>query len=246
VINRKTILKTLPRERLVEIARALGQWVLAQSSHELIDVILQTRTTSAQLLGMLSRAELKALCTTTGRSPKGREKQVIIDRLLGRHERASTAEGTGGSQPSMASQEFPEPRPAWSRPDDREFRGTVEGFGLLSDGTRFGILQLLADGPRNVTALCEALDLKQPTVSHHLGLLRAGGLVRSTRDGKSVVYASDQEAILALSRALARLRRIPGAAGAGGNRSATPVDRKDAQGNEGCAEGGERLGLPQV
>jgi DNA-binding transcriptional ArsR family regulator len=46
-------------------------------------------------------------------------------------------------------------------------------------------------GQKNVTALCDGLGLKQPTVSHHLGLLRMGRLVVGTRKGKSVVYVTD-------------------------------------------------------
>ena len=38
----------------------------------------------------------------------------------------------------------------------------ARGFSLLSDPTRLGILSLLAKGPKNVTALCKALGLKQP------------------------------------------------------------------------------------
>ncbi|HWP41205.1 MAG TPA: metalloregulator ArsR/SmtB family transcription factor, partial [Tepidisphaeraceae bacterium] len=45
-------------------------------------------------------------------------------------------------------------------------------FRLLSDKTRLNILMLLAGGEQNVTSLCERLKLPQPTVSHHLGLLR--------------------------------------------------------------------------
>lgn len=61
-------------------------------------------------------------------------------------------------------------------------------FRLLSDKTRLTIVLLLAQGERNVTSLCEALNLPQPTVSHHLGLLRTNRLVASRRDGKQVFY----------------------------------------------------------
>ena len=50
------------------------------------------------------------------------------------------------------------------------FRDQAQGFGLLSDPTRLGILSQLAKGPKNVTALCKTLGLKQPTVTYHLGL----------------------------------------------------------------------------
>ena len=61
-------------------------------------------------------------------------------------------------------------------------------FRLLSDKTRLSLLLLLSGGERNVTSLCEALRLPQPTVSHHLGLLRTGGLLVSRRAGKQIYY----------------------------------------------------------
>ncbi len=62
-------------------------------------------------------------------------------------------------------------------------------FRLLSDKTRLNILMLLSDGERNVTSLCHALKLPQPTVSHHLGLLRMNDIIGNRRDGKQVFYA---------------------------------------------------------
>jgi len=85
------------------------------------------------------------------------------------------------------------------------FRNQAQGFALLSDATRLGILSLLATGPRNVTSLCKALGLKPPMASHHLGLLRMGRLVINTRQGKSVVYTTDKASLKALASALARL-----------------------------------------
>ena len=61
-------------------------------------------------------------------------------------------------------------------------------FRLLSDKTRLNILMLLAEGERNVSNLCQDLDLPQPTVSHHLGLLRMQNLIGNRRDGKQVFY----------------------------------------------------------
>jgi DNA-binding transcriptional ArsR family regulator len=61
-------------------------------------------------------------------------------------------------------------------------------FRLLSDKTRLNILLLLASGERNVTSLCNELGLPQPTVSHHLGLLRMNNLIANRRDGKQVFY----------------------------------------------------------
>ena len=62
-------------------------------------------------------------------------------------------------------------------------------FQLLSDKTRLKILLLLSEGERNVTSLCDDLGLPQPTVSHHLGLLRTSSLIANRRQGKQVFYA---------------------------------------------------------
>jgi len=64
-------------------------------------------------------------------------------------------------------------------------------FRLLSDRTRLNLLMLLADGEKNVTGLCEILRLPQPTVSHHLGLLRMSNIIANRRDGKQVFYSLD-------------------------------------------------------
>ena len=66
-------------------------------------------------------------------------------------------------------------------------------------------MSLLAKGPRNVTALCKALGLKQPTVGHHLGLLRMGRLVNGKRQGKAVEYSTDKANLKALASTPARL-----------------------------------------
>ncbi len=62
-------------------------------------------------------------------------------------------------------------------------------FRVLSDETRVRLLMTLQDGEQHVTELCKKLRLPQPTVSHHLGLLRVHGLVKNRRKGKLVFYA---------------------------------------------------------
>lgn len=61
-------------------------------------------------------------------------------------------------------------------------------FKLLSDKTRLAILQILCEREMNVTAMCRELGLPQPTVSHHLGLLRMNRLIVNRRHGKEVFY----------------------------------------------------------
>ncbi|MCP3906335.1 MAG: winged helix-turn-helix transcriptional regulator [Planctomycetes bacterium] len=64
---------------------------------------------------------------------------------------------------------------------------------LLSDPTRIRVLGLLQPGEMNVSALCRELTLAQPTVSHHLGLMRTAGLLSTRRDGKQVYYSLNPE-----------------------------------------------------
>ena len=59
----------------------------------------------------------------------------------------------------------------------------------LSDSKRILILYAVFDSPRHVTALADRLNIPQPTVSRHLRRLQQHGLVRSERDGPSVVYS---------------------------------------------------------
>ena len=76
-------------------------------------------------------------------------------------------------------------------PSEEQLEQLANLFRLLSDRTRLNLLMMLADGERNVTSLCEALRLPQPTVSHHLGLLRMSNVIGNRRDGKQVFYSLD-------------------------------------------------------
>ncbi len=62
-------------------------------------------------------------------------------------------------------------------------------FRVLGDSTRLRIWMTLQDKELNVTALCKRLKMLQPTVSHHLSILRMSGLVNNRRAGKEVFYS---------------------------------------------------------
>lgn len=59
----------------------------------------------------------------------------------------------------------------------------------VSDATRLQIIHMLAEGEKHVGALCEQLNQSQPAVSHHLALLRHGGIIAPRRVGKNNFYA---------------------------------------------------------
>lgn len=77
----------------------------------------------------------------------------------------------------------------------------------LADPTRILILYLLADTPRYVSELADTLDVKQPTVSHHLKVLRERGLVTTTREGNAIRYELRDRRIV---EALDLLREVMG------------------------------------
>jgi DNA-binding transcriptional ArsR family regulator len=85
---------------------------------------------------------------------------------------------------------------------DADLEPLVALFRLLSDKTRLNILMLLAGGERNVSSLCDELRLPQPTVSHHLGLLRMSNLITNRRDGKQVFYELDGRVDAATAKTL--------------------------------------------
>ena len=59
----------------------------------------------------------------------------------------------------------------------------------VSDPTRLQVILALSEGERHVGALCEQLNQSQPAVSHHLALLRHGGIIAPRRQGKNNFYS---------------------------------------------------------
>ena len=71
---------------------------------------------------------------------------------------------------------------------ERTYRGLEEFFSALGDATRLKMLKLIADEELCSCEVMAALDLTQPTTSHHLGILERAGLLTSKRNGKWVFY----------------------------------------------------------
>jgi DNA-binding transcriptional ArsR family regulator len=70
---------------------------------------------------------------------------------------------------------------------------TVEFAKALADETRQKIMALCCCEMISVNDIVEKLDVAQPTVSHHLKILKDAGLVRSERRGKQVLYTLNQK-----------------------------------------------------
>lgn len=69
-----------------------------------------------------------------------------------------------------------------------ELSDLAELFKVFGDSTRIKILYDLFDGEKNVTEICDDLEMNQSAVSHQLKILKTSKLITSRRDGKSMFY----------------------------------------------------------
>ena len=61
-------------------------------------------------------------------------------------------------------------------------------FQALADDTRRAILEFLRDGPHTSGEIADQFHSSWPTISRHLAVLRAGGLVSAERRGQAIYY----------------------------------------------------------
>jgi DNA-binding transcriptional ArsR family regulator len=79
-----------------------------------------------------------------------------------------------------------------------EAYGEEGAWGALADRTRRDIVLLLADGPRPVGKLADALPVSRPAVSQHLKVLKDAGLVDEEAAGTRRIYRLNEAGVLAL------------------------------------------------
>ena len=86
-------------------------------------------------------------------------------------------------------------------------------FKALAHESRLKIVGLLASRELSGQELAVLLALKEPTVSHHLAMLRDLGLVRQRLDGNTHWWSLDLEALVSLNRRLATRDDVAALAG---------------------------------
>lgn len=64
----------------------------------------------------------------------------------------------------------------------------AELFRLLGEPNRLRLVVACVDGQKSVGELTEEVGVSQSLVSQHLRLLRAGRLLKQTRQGRNVLY----------------------------------------------------------
>ncbi|MFW6110702.1 MAG: ArsR/SmtB family transcription factor [Thermoproteota archaeon] len=70
-----------------------------------------------------------------------------------------------------------------------ESKAKSKVFKALANATRLRILGLLSSREMCVCEIMVALELTQPTASHHLRILENVGLIRNRKEGKWVFYS---------------------------------------------------------
>jgi hypothetical protein len=91
---------------------------------------------------------------------------------------------------------------------EADLQRVLRFFKTLADASRLRMLGVLASGERSVDELAVLLDLRPPTVSHHLALLRSLGLVSMRAEGNLHLYRLDEDALRMLSRDVLSMERV--------------------------------------
>lgn len=89
--------------------------------------------------------------------------------------------------------------------DDEKAEGMAAMLGALGDPVRLRIVSLLLAAPEGSLCGCdleEPLGLSQPTVSHHMKVLREAGLVEGDRRGRWIHYSVVPQRLEEIAEAL--------------------------------------------
>lgn len=90
---------------------------------------------------------------------------------------------------------------------EEQLQRSAEVLRGMAHPIRLGIVELLneANGSLSVTKIYTKLDLAQPIVSHHLGVLRNVGVVTKEQQSRFVYYTLSKDLIKSAMDVLAAL-----------------------------------------
>ncbi len=78
---------------------------------------------------------------------------------------------------------------------NNDSKTTATIFKAFCDENRINILQLLIGGEKCACRLLEAMEITQPTLSHHMKILTDSGIVKARKEGKWMYYSLSDEGI---------------------------------------------------
>lgn len=86
----------------------------------------------------------------------------------------------------------------------------AEWFKVLADPTRLRILNLLSQNeePLCVCDIVDRFDLGQPTISHHLRVLRDSCFVKTERRANFIYYSINRDCVTGLPQAIRLILEI--------------------------------------
>ncbi|WP_445635692.1 Metalloregulator ArsR/SmtB family transcription factor [Nostoc sp. DSM 114161] len=84
--------------------------------------------------------------------------------------------------------------------EKEQFQTLLRFFKALADESRLKIVGILANQECSVEELAVLLQLKEPTVSHHLAKLKELSLVTMRPEGNSRLYQLDSDALQSISK----------------------------------------------
>lgn len=89
-----------------------------------------------------------------------------------------------------------------------QFQTLLQFFKVLADESRLKILGILANQECSVEELAALMQLKEPTVSHHLSRLKELNLVTMRPEGNSRIYHLDSEVLQSISKEILSPEKI--------------------------------------
>jgi len=72
----------------------------------------------------------------------------------------------------------------------------VEFCKALADETRQQILEMLMEQELCVSDIVDAFNMSQPTISHHLNILKQLKLITNRKEGKQVFYTINRDNVV--------------------------------------------------
>ncbi len=96
-------------------------------------------------------------------------------------------------------------------PEETQFAKAIKSasnlFGLLSEPHRLSVLAILTYGEYTVSDIYKCLRLRQNLISHHLKVLRSGGIVKCRRHGREIYYSLNRSGMDKFREILTKIMR---------------------------------------
>jgi DNA-binding transcriptional ArsR family regulator len=81
-------------------------------------------------------------------------------------------------------------------------------YAALASPVRRSLLTMLAERPHTVNELAKQFDMRRPSVSEHLRILRESGLVHARQTGRQRIYGINAEPLRDVAEWLAPFERF--------------------------------------